>query len=117
VSQFRLVETFLEDYYTFTGLPDVEVRGMVLDLVKAINQAPLNQRERIILHMLYFNGPQAPERDRIDKNGETRGRPPGGNTTITIAQRLGMDFRRVNEVKQSAINKIAMQLGDGYGAT
>lgn len=115
MSQYKLVETFLESYYTYKDSTDVESRDIILDLEKAIKTAPLTTKEKLVLAKLYFNGPQAPERDKLDKNGETRGRPSGGTTTVTVAQELGTDFRRISEIKTSAIQKIADTLGEQYG--
>jgi len=105
----------MESYDTFRETPDIESRSIVLDVQKAIKESPLTTKEKLVLAKLYFSGPQPPERDRPDKNGNTRGRPLGGATTVTVAQELNMDFRRVNEIKQTAITKIATQLGEGYG--
>ena len=86
-----------------------------MDIENAIKKTELTTKEKLVLALLYFSGPKAPERDKIDKDGNTRGRPTGGATTLAVAQELNMDFRRVSELKQSAIQKIAETLGDQYG--
>jgi len=111
----KLIEVFLEGYYVFKESPDIESRDFVMDIENAIRSTSLTTREKLVLMKLYFSGPQPPERDRLDKNGDTRGRPLGGATVFTVGQELNMDFRRVNEIKQQAIQKIAETLGNDFG--
>jgi len=108
------VETFLENYHAFNESGNLDYRLFLLDVNTAMWEAPLTMIERQIVQRLFIEPPISPLRDTLAKDGTTRGRPRGGTTQTTLCEELSIEKSTLSNLKRSAINKMAVYLGDAY---
>lgn len=110
----RFVEAFLENWHEFAESGNADSRLFLMDIHTAMMHAPLSMSERQIINRLYIQPPAPPQRDQLDKDGFTRGRPAGGTTQSMLCEQLGIEKSTLSNLKQSAIEKMAIWLGEEY---
>lgn len=110
----KFIEVFLENFHTFQESGNEDSRLFLMDLNTAMYNAPLTSTERKIVVRLFIDPPNPPQRDQLDKDGFTRGRPSGGTTQSQLCEELGIDKSTLSNLKWSAIDKIAVYLGEAY---
>jgi hypothetical protein len=110
----ELIAVFLENWHEFLESGNSDSRLFIMDINTAILSAPLTNTERAIIQRLYVNPPKPPSRGKPDKDGFSRGRPSGGSTQQSLCDQLGIEKSTLSNLKHSAIEKIAIWLGDEY---
>lgn len=99
---------------------DSELGLMKLDLERALQNVDFTEDEANALRALFLIEPTAPSRDRVNKSGNTRGRPSGGQTAKSVAEMMMADksdnARRIkmSRLVRSAAEKLADFLGEDY---
>ena len=104
-----------------TSDPESELFQIKADIDRAINHAPLDKEERLLIATLYLSEPLPPVRGKPDKNGGQSGRPAGGLTQVQVAQ-LVVSKSKSNKAKElktgrilkRATKKLSEFLGEGY---
>lgn len=110
----EFVATFLENYHALQESGDLDARLFLMDLNTAMWNAPLTNTERRIINKLFISPPSPPSRDKVDKDGFSRGRPPGGTTQTSLGEELGIEKSTLSNLKRSAIEKMSAYLGEEY---
>src|SRR6266446_4168412 len=110
----EFVRVFLENYHVFNESGDLDSRLFLLDINTAMWNAPLTTMERQIVQRLFIEPPIPPYRDKLDKDGFSRGRPAGGTTQNSLCEELKIEKSTLSNLKQSAILKMAGYLGAEY---
>lgn len=108
------ISVFLENWHEFNESGNADSRLFLLDINTALWNAPLTNTERQIIQRLYIEPPMPPQRDKVDKNGNHWGRPAGGTTQTTLSEELGIEKSTFSNLKRSAIEKMALYLGEEY---
>lgn len=85
------------------------------DIERALRDVPFTPEEMEVLGAYFLIDPDPPERNRVNKNGTTSGRPRGGSTQGRIAQ-LMIDAEKSQNAKNIAISRILRRIYDKLGA-
>lgn len=113
----NIAEILLTNYHELKSDPTEENVIHLMNIHGAFRAAPLTDQERVLIRLRYFEEPVPPERDKLDKNGGTNGRPAGGWTDETVARLMYEDVSvnaakgRFKRVKNSALKKFQETLG------
>ena len=113
-----VVRGLLENYHELEEHP--RLLNMKIDLDNALGQVNLTEEEWEIIQMRYLIEPLAPIRDRLNRLGDKRGRPPGGNTQFQLARLMNgqqtdnAKHIHVSRLITSACGKLALFLGEDY---
>lgn len=110
----QFIEVFLENFHTFQESGNEDSRLFLMDLNTAMYNAPLTSLERKIINRLFIEPPTPPMRDKLDKDGFSRGRPVGGTTQAALCEEMALDKSTLSNLKWSAIEKMAAYLGEEY---
>ena len=75
-------ELLLGQYHFLRDSDDIELRHILMDLLNALREAGLTEREWLVIHATYLCHPRPPLREN------RKGRPKGGHTQYTVVAGL-----------------------------